>query len=187
MEHSELLRKLVGVLEGLGIPYFVTGSVATILYGEPRLTNDIDVVAAISHLHVRRFIDAFEGSAFYVSEDAVRDAISRNSQFNIVQPTAGVKADIMIPNQSAFNECRFDRTRRLHSEPGLEVTFASPEDVIIKKMEYYKEGASEKHLRDIAGVLKFGGSSLDRAYIERWADRLGLRQIWDSILAKSGL
>jgi len=187
MEHSELLRKLVGVLEDLRIPYFVTGSVATILYGEPRFTNDIDIVAAISPLHVRRFVNAFEGTTFYVSEDAVRDAVSRNGQFNIVEPVAGVKADVMIPNQSAFNESRFDRARRVHSEPDLEVTFASPEDVIIKKMEYYREGGSEKHLRDIAGVLKFGRASVDRAYIERWADRLELRQIWDSILAKSGL
>lgn len=184
MEQSDLLRKLVKVLEDLHVPYFVTGSVATIVYGEPRFTHDINVVVALTPMHVKRFVESFDDAIYYVSEDAVRDAISRHSQFNIVQPGVGAKADVMIPDQSPFNESRFDRVRRVKPEPDLEVTFASPEDVIIKKMEYYQEGGSDKHLRDVAGVLRYCGASIDRTYIERWADRLGLRETWDAIVKR---
>jgi hypothetical protein len=63
---------------------------------------------------------------------------------------------------------------------GRDVTFASPEDVIIKKLAFYREGGSEKHLRDISGVLKVMGNEIDRAYIERWVQRLGLTREWST-------
>lgn len=73
------------------------------------------------------------------------------------------------------------RTRRLRPGKDYEVTFASPEDVILKKMEYYREGGSDKHLRDIAGILKISGAQIDRAYIEDWASRLGVSEIWRQV------
>jgi hypothetical protein len=185
MEPSELLRYAIQVLEKLGLRYFVTGSTATIFYGEPRFTNDIDIVVDLPPGRVEELCAAFPSSEFYVSEEAARRAVSRRGQFNVIHPASGLKLDLMIPAESSFNQSRFARVRRLHPAPDYDAVFASIEDVILKKMEYYREGGSEKHLRDIAGVLKISGGAVDRGYIEDWAERLGLEEIWQTILGSS--
>lgn len=87
----------------------------------------------------------------------------------------------MVADESAFNGSRFGRTRQLKVAPDLAVSFASPEDVILKKLEYYREGGSDKHLGDIAGVLRVMGSEIDHRYITEWALRLGLSQLWRQV------
>ncbi|HEX9731150.1 MAG TPA: hypothetical protein VGG06_04090 [Thermoanaerobaculia bacterium] len=72
--------------------------------------------------------------------------------------------------------------KRVKPEPGYEAYFASAEDVIVKKMDFFRQGGSEKHLRDIAGILKISGDDLDREYIENWAENMGLETIWRTIL-----
>lgn len=182
MELSDLLQKLARTFDELSIPYLVTGSVATIAYGEPRFTNDIDVVVRLSHGQVQALCDAFPVDEFYVSADAVVEAVEHKTQFNILYPKTGLKVDVMVADDSDFNVARFSRTRRLETAPEVGISFASPEDVIIKKLEYYREGGSEKHLRDIAGVVKVVGEDLDRAYIEHWARAMGLEEIWVAVL-----
>lgn len=178
MEQSELLRFCTSVIERLGLRYFVTGSVATIFYGEPRFTNDIDIVVDLPPGRISELREAFPAPDYYVSEESVRGAVSRKGQFNVIHPASGLKVDIMVPSEDAFNRSRFSRVRRLHTAPDYEVTFASPEDVILKKLEYYREGGSEKHLRDIAGVLKISGTQIDFVYLDEWAERLNLLEIW---------
>jgi hypothetical protein len=181
MELFELLQRIVEVLERLHIQYLVTGAVASIAYGEPRLTNDIDIVAAIEEKHIPDVLKAFPPEEFYVSEAAVRNAIRHEGQFNIIHPASGLKVDIIIKQDTPFDNSRFSRVRRIHPTESYQADFASPDDVIIKKMEYYKEGASEKHLRDIAGILKISGETVDRNYVTEWAKRLGLTEIWEAI------
>jgi hypothetical protein len=181
MEPFELLHKMVAVLEGLSVPYLVTGSVAAMAYGEPRLTNDVDIVAALGEKHVPGLLTAFPADEFYIDADMIREAIRSHGQFNIIHPASGLKVDVMIRSDSAFDASRFSRVRRIHPAETFEASFASPEDVIIKKMEYYREGGSEKHLRDITGILKVSGMSVDRNYITDWARRLGLTEIWEAV------
>jgi hypothetical protein len=179
MEQLELQRYVVGVLERLRIDYFVTGSLATILYGEPRFTNDIDIVADIRPEHIVPLLESFPAEEFYLSEDAIRHAIRFRSQVNILHPTSGMKVDLMIPEESEHDRSRFARRRKLHVAPDFEAYYTSPEDVILKKMKYYSDGESEKHLRDIAGMLKIMGNDIDRAYISDWSSRLGLSGVWE--------
>jgi hypothetical protein len=186
MEQSELLRYCTKLLEQLGLRYFVTGSVATIFFGEPRFTNDIDIVVDLPADRISELCGAFPAADFYVSEESVRSAVSRKGQFNIIHPASGLKVDIMVPSEDAFNRSRFSRVRRLRPAPDYEVVFASPEDVILKKLEYYLEGGSEKHLRDIAGVLKISGPEIDFTYIDEWAARLGLYEIWGKVHGAAG-
>lgn len=181
MEPSELLRYATRILERLELRYFVTGSSATIFYGEPRFTNDIDIVLDLPPGRIAELCAAFPAEEFYVSEEAARQAVARRRQFNVIHPASGLKLDLMIPAESAFNRSRFSRIRRLRPAPDYDAAFASVEDVILKKMEYYREGGSDKHLRDIAGVLKISGGEIDRAYVEDWAARLGLEEIWEGI------
>ena len=183
MELSELLRRLTTVLDRLSIPYLITGSMATIAYGEPRLTNDIDVVVALRLEHLDDFCRSFPAPDFYCSAGAVREAIEPHFQFNILHPASGLKVDVMIPDDSEFNRSRLSRGVRLPAGPDMTVWFASPEDAILKKLEYFRAGGSGKHLRDIAGVLKIRGDRLDYAYVEVWAEKLGVLDLWRNVLA----
>ncbi len=184
MEQSELLRFLVTALENLNLSYFITGSTVTIFYGEPRFTNDIDVVVDLPEKQVPAFCRQFPEAEFYLSEEAVRDAIERRSQFNIIHPRSGLKIDVMIPPASEFNTSRFARARRIHAGADWDALFATPEDAIIKKLEYYREGGSDKHLRDIAGVLKTSGPEIDLEYLEFWIQSLELSEVWRSVRQK---
>ncbi|HBI24361.1 MAG TPA: hypothetical protein DDX84_09235 [Nitrospiraceae bacterium] len=184
MELFELLQKVAGILEHLSIPYLVTGSVASMAYGEPRLTNDIDIIAAIEEKHIAGLLSAFSLDEFYISEDMIRDAIKHQGQFNIIHPASGLKVDIIIKRDTPFDSSRFKRLRRIYPAESYQANFSAPEDVIIKKMEFYQEGGSEKHLRDIAGILKVSGNEVDKEYISEWARRLGLTEIWDAVLRR---
>jgi len=186
MEQYNLLKHLVNAFESLCIQYLVTGSVASIFYGEPRFTNDIDVVADIKESHIPGLLRLFPEDEFYISEQAMRDAITDKYQFNIIHPASGLKIDIIICKKDAFDNSRFNRIKKVFPAEDIKANFASPEDVIIMKMRYYKEGESEKHLRDITGILKISGDIIDRKYIENWVNKLGLNDIWKAILDKLG-
>ncbi len=183
MELAELLSRVTGILERLRIPYLVTGSVATIAYGEPRLTNDIDVAVRLLPTQVPALCEAFPEDEFYISREAAMDAVERHGQFNILHPASGLKVDLMVTDDSEFNQTRFGRARWLRITPDLRAAFASPEDVILKKLEYYREGGSDKHLRDIAGVIRITGADLDHRYLAAWAQRMGLAGLWRKALA----
>jgi hypothetical protein len=184
MEPFDLLRILVGTLERLQLDYLVTGSMATIAYGEPRLTNDLDVVIALPIERVESFCDAFPEEDFYLSRDAVRDAVLHRRQFNIIHFASGLKVDVIIPADDDFERSRKQRGKALAIGPDWEARFASPEDVILRKLQYFQKGGSEKHLRDIAGVFKIQGTRLDIGYITEWAERLGVSEIWKELLQR---
>jgi hypothetical protein len=180
---DELLRLAVRVLEGLGLDYLVTGSIATVFYGEPRFTNDIDIVVDLPQARVSDLCRAFPAPEFYVDEEAAGDAVRRCSQFNVVHPKSSLKLDIVVPDPSEFNRSRFARATRVHPAPDYAANFASLEDVILKKMDFYSRGGSDKHLRDIAGVLRVSGERLDVLYVEAWSRRLGLTDLWRALVA----
>lgn len=184
MEPSELLRLTARKFEQMGIPYLVTGSMATIAYGEPRLTNDIDVVADLRPGQVAAFCAAFPEPEFYCPPSYVADAVRKKFQFNILHPESGLKIDVIIATDSTFDRARLSRAVLLQEGPDFAAWFASPEDVILKKLEYYREGGSEKHIRDVLGVLKIRGDRVDRTYIAEWANRLELTEEWNLVLGR---
>jgi hypothetical protein len=178
MEQHELLRHAARCFDKHRIRYFVTGAIAAIAYGEPRLTNDIDIVADIHDDDIPKLKSCYPEDEFYLDEDAARKAIRTQFQFNIIHPASGLKIDVMVSKGDEFDQSRFRRVRRLKPLEDTEVDFASPEDVILKKMTFYKEGQSGKHLRDIAGILKISGEIVDFSYIADWVKKLGLEEIW---------
>jgi len=182
MEQDELLQRAVETLERLNLTYLVTGSMATILYGEPRFTNDIDIVVQLSAKRIGDFVQAFPSDEFYLDDERIRQAVESRGQFNVLHPASGLKIDVIIPEMDEFDRSRFTRARRVRPANDYEATFSSAEDVIVKKLQFHAEGGSDKHLRDIASVLRISGADLDRDYVTEWADRLGLREIWDLIL-----
>jgi hypothetical protein len=180
---AELLRYLVETLESLALDYMIVGSHASIYYGEPRFTQDVDVVVEISSPALPRLLQRFPSPDFYVSEDAAREAIVRRGQFNIIHGASGVKIDIFVGKDTEYDRLRFQRRRRLPLVPGREAYFARAEDVILYKLLYFRQGGSERHLRDVAGILSVSGAELDAVYVSQWAGRLGVLDLWETARA----
>ena len=182
MEQSELLRFAVEALEKMGLRYFVTGSMATIFFGEPRFTNDIDIV-----------VDPSRGSA--LRSLSVPGLLSERgdgpSGSFAARPVQHHPSDLRPQgghddsHRFALQQEPLRESKKIRPAPDFDAAFSSAEDVILKKMEAYREGGSEKHLRDIAGVLKINGAHLDRGYLEDWAERLGTAEIWREVLKRA--
>jgi hypothetical protein len=186
MTEAELLRYVVEAFEALGIDYMISGSQASIYYGEPRFTQDIDIVAHLDAAHVPGLLTRFPPPDFYVAEDAVREAIAAHGQFNIIHPDSGLKVDVIVRKDTPYELTEFARRQRLPAVEGRDACFARPEDVILYKLIYYREGASERHLRDVAGILRVSGDEVDLAYIDEWARRLDLTDVWNAIRRRLG-
>jgi hypothetical protein len=181
MEQTDLLRHVLDVLEHQSIPYMVVGSFASATYGEPRFTYDIDVVVELTERALPGFIAAFPAADFYLSADAIRDAILQRFQFNVVHPASGNKVDFMLARDDEWGRAQMARRRRVRLLPDLEGYTAAPEDVILGKLLYFAEGGSDKHLRDIVGMLRVSGGQIDRADVEKWARTLGVEDAWAAV------
>ena len=164
----------------------LVGSMASAAYGEPRMTKDIDVVVDLREPQVSLLCRAFASDEFYVSEPAALQAVRRKGQFNIIHPKSGNKIDLLILPASAWGQAEFLRRERTRILPDLEGYCARPEDVILGKLMYYREGGSEKHMRDITGILKVSGDAVDREYVSAWAVKMGLAEIWQAVLSRLG-
>jgi len=184
MEPSELLQRFAEVFERLLIPYRVTGSMASIAYGEPRFTNDIDIVAKLTADRVEAFCAAFPAPDFYCSLEAARHAVANRFQFNVLHMPSGLKADVIVAADTPFEESRFARGQRLPTDQLHEAWFASAEDVILKKLLYFQEGGSEKHLRDIVGILKVQADAIEHDYLAKWVAQLGLTAEWHLVQSR---
>jgi hypothetical protein len=178
MDQLEFFRHVIRILHASGLRYMVVGSFASGFWGEPRATYDVDVVIALAASDVPRLAALFPPNEFYYSPEAAHDAIRRSSQFNVIHPESGNKIDLMVQSAEAWGQVQLSRRRLLPFEPGLEVYIAAPEDIILSKLLYYQEGGSEKHLRDIAGMLKLRKSEMDMAYLAEWAGRLHVEREW---------
>lgn len=185
MEPSDLLVRVACELDRMGVEYFTTGSMATIFFGEPRLTNDVDVVVRLDLNNLPNFSDAFPAEEFYCSAPMIESAVRHKKQFNIIHPASGLKADVIISDGSEFDRSRFARRTSFELEDGKHIWFTTPEDVILKKLFYYNEGQSEKHIRDILGVLKIQQDSIDFDYMTQWATQLSLLKLWQEVLAEA--
>jgi predicted nucleotidyltransferase len=172
----------VDILEEQGITYLLVGSLASGAYGEPRLTHDIDVVVELRPDQAAKLCKAFPSPEYYVSEKAAQEAVAAGGQFNVIHPASGNKIDFMIARRDAWGRSQISRRRREQILPGRPGYTAAPEDVILGKLWYYHEGGSEKHLRDIAGMLQVSGDEIDKEYINHWAQQLGLTEHWQAVL-----
>jgi hypothetical protein len=181
MSQQELLKRVVEVLDGAGIDYMVTGSLASSMQGEPRATHDIDIVVALAPDAVGRLVQAFPPPDFYLAEQAVRDALRQQTMFNLLSLAAGEKVDFWILTREPFDESRFAR-KRVESLLGLPLKVSAPEDTILAKLRWAKlSGGSEKQLTDALRVYEVQGEKLDLAYLQRWADQLGVQDLWQRL------
>ncbi len=187
MEQIELIQHTVLLLEKLATPYALVGSWGSGIYGEPRFTRDVDIVLDLPISAVPAFCQAYPPDEYYLSEEAVRSAIRSRFQFNVLHPKSGNKVDFILTTASKWNNLQLTRRRRVQLT-GEGISFladvAAPEDIILGKLWYHSLGGGDRHLRDIAGILRVTGDGVDRAEVHRWAAELGYLDVWQQIVAK---
>jgi hypothetical protein len=180
MPEANLFLMFTQRLNALGVPYMVSGSVAVIIYGEPRLTHDVDLIVLLDREHIARLPEVFPLAEFYCPPTEVIEVEAAREQrghFNIIHQETGFKADIYLSGQDPLHPWGLARARRLEVE-GQVVVVAPPEYVIVRKLEYYREGGSEKHLRDIRSMLDTSPDAIDRAHLEQQITTRGLQEAW---------
>lgn len=175
MTFAELLASIIGRLDRAGIPYMVTGSLASSYHGEPRATRDVDIVIDPEPEALSTFVDDLRGAAFYVDPDVALDALAKRSQFNAIGPDAS-KVDFIIRRDRPFSHEEFSRRRRADLL-GTAGYVTSAEDLILVKLEWAAASGSDRQLADVAAILSIAGP-LDSAYIDRWAGVLGVADTW---------
>jgi hypothetical protein len=177
------LFQFVEPLERVGVAYAIVGSVASSVYGEPRATNDVDLLIQLSRADAGKLANAFPEAEFYVPPREVIEielGRSQGGHINVIALETMMKADFypVSPAEAAW----FARRRALEIA-GKKLWFAIPEAVIVHKLRFFREGGGEKHLRDIRGMLLVEGNAIDRALIESAVADLALTEEWR--LAKS--
>jgi hypothetical protein len=169
------------VLDQLQIPYALVGSMASGVYGEGRMTADIDILIDLQPEKSTPLCQAFSPDEFYVSENAAREAIRFRKQFNVIHVASGNKIDFMLPLDTEWGRTQMQRRRLEQIFPSTPGYVAAPEDVILSKMRYYNEGHSDKHLRDITSMMRILGNDLNYPFLDHWADELGVEHVWHAI------
>lgn len=163
------LRDVCARLDGAGIAYMLTGSLAMSFYARPRMTRDIDLVVALEVVQVPQLIAAL-GADYHADGDAIGAAMRGARPWNIIHLPSVVKIDLIPRKNTSYRHAEFERRRRVDLA-GLPLWIVSVEDLIISKLEWSRESRSEQQRRDVKLLLE---SPLDRAYLDEWAARLGL-------------
>ena len=164
----------------MGVRYLVGGSVASSLLGLPRATLDADMVADLEPSHVGPLVEAL-GEAFYADEDAIREAVRLRKSFNVIHLPTAFKVDVFVMRHDAYSQTEMDRriVLVLSEGPDRTLAVATAEDMVLQKLDWFRRGGgvSDRQWNDVVGLIKTRGTSLDRAYLDRWASALDLEAL----------
>ena len=179
---SAVLAGAVRILDELGIAYLIGGSFASSAHGESRLTQDADVVIDLRPEQLEALAARLEPD-FYLNRDAMREALNERRSFNAIHLDSAFKIDFFVLGAAPFDREEFARRSplRVPELGGATLVFKTPEDTVLRKLEWYRSGGevSEQQWRDVVGVLRFVGDRLDQAYLDRWAATLGVTDLLD--------
>lgn len=185
MEPMRIAHRVTKLFEDSGIEYFVGGSVASTIHGEPRFTQDVDLVVRLEAHHIPG-LQANLGEDFYSSEVALREAVDRRSCANLIHISTGFKIDLMISRERPFEYSRFERKQRIQDQESA-FWVSCPEDTVLVKLEWYRDGGevSERQWRDVQTVL-MAQENLDLKYLSRWAAELEIVDLLERSLSDAG-
>jgi len=186
-ESIAVTLQVIDVLEALGVPYAIGGSLASALHGMARATLDSDLVADLQPTQVPAFVHQLQ-EQFYVDEMVVANAIQRHTSFNLIHLETMFKVDIFIPKERPFDQQRLNRriSEKVADDSDEQICILSPEDTILAKLDWFRLGGevSERQWRDILGVMKTQQAALDTDYLKQWAENLGVSDLLQQALAE---
>jgi hypothetical protein len=186
----EVTLKVIKVFEKIGIAYHIGGSLASSAFGIARSTLDVDIVAEIKPDQAS---DIYENlrEEFYVDAEMILSAIQKQSSFNLIHLETLFKVDVFPLKNNPFDQQAFSRRLQkvLSEDASRQLFFATPEDIILHKLTWYKTGeeVSDRQWIDIQGVLKVQGSQLDMTYLNRWAKELSVSELLRKSLDEAGI
>ena len=187
-EPIEVTLKVTGIFEQLGVSYVIGGALASTLYGMVRTTQDSDIVAEMRREHIQPFVSALQDE-FYIDEEMIADSIQHNSSFNIIHRETMFKVDVFIPRPRPFLRSQLARAQKqtFTFETEVSAKFASPEDTILSKLEWYRMGGevSDRQWRDVLGVLKTRENELDLDYLHKWAKELKISNLLERAIKET--
>ena len=183
MDQKEFVARITRNLDAANIPYMIAGSTGSGYHGEMRTTHDVDIVIDPTREQLEGLIQSL-GADYYVSPEAAREALAHRSMFNLIDFSTGWKADLIIRKDRPFSREEFGRKKAVPYLGGS-VWMASPEDVILSKLEWAKVTPSERQLRDALGVALVQWSHLDQAYLRHWAHELGVEESLEQLLREA--
>ena len=180
---------IADALTRLGVSYVIGGSFASSVHGEPRSTNDVDVVADLRLSHVDAFVAMIDTDC-YVSREAVVDAVRDGGAFNVIHKPSAVKVDIFVAGSDAFDHERLARRMPVafsSDRDAVTLFVDTAEDTILRKLEWYRRGgeSSERQWRDVVGIAYAQAPRLDYAYMRQWAARLGISDLTERLFAST--
>lgn len=185
----ELTLRVVRTLEELGIPYVLGGSLASSLVGEPRATADIDLAIRIGADQVAALVRALSRD-FYISEEAVQDAVRRGTSFNMVHLESVTKVDLFVLGDDVLDRRQLERRVRVlvTEDPPQQLWIGSAEDQILRKLAWYRAGGqvSDRQWRDVIGILAVQSDRLDLEELRTAAGALGLSDLLEQAIAEGG-
>jgi len=182
------LEKLIGAIAAAfkdgGIEYVIVGSNASMIWGEPRMTSDVDIIAQISPEKIDTLAATLKKPRFVLDDVAAKEIVRTGQTFNIIDMETGLKVDITAKTDARFDDSLFERRQLCEYPGGFSAYIASPEDTILSKLLFYQISGSDKHLRDVAGILAVSGNILDMDYLNRWAKELAVFDLLSQIAEK---
>lgn len=174
IEQKKFLEKLIFILESTGVPYAVCGSLSSGLHGQPRATNDADIIIAPTQDQFAKLLKSLE-TGYYVSSEAAFEAMKIRSMFNVIDNELGWKADLIFRQDNPYQLSKFNRRVRAKLM-GIDLWILSPEDVILSKLDWSKDSGSDLQFRDAFGVIKLQWDKLNWEYLRHWAKELGIEK-----------
>lgn len=186
MSVTDVFHRITSALGEAGITYMLAGSFASAYYGAPRTTQDIDLVITASSDQLRTFVRLLSKDQYSVDLDTALEARKPQSLFNAVDMATGWKIDLIIRKSRPFSNGEF-RRRKLVNLQGRSLFVASAEDVVVSKLERAKLAHTQRHIEDVAGILRMQWDSLDRAYLEKWILELRIETEWNDAPRAAGV
>jgi hypothetical protein len=181
MQQHELIEFFIRPLENAGLSYMVTGSVAAIFYGEPRLTHDIDIVIHLFVKDINLFRTLFPEKDFYCPPPEVLHVELLRTQFghfNLIHHETGFKADCYPASKDPLHLWALKKRKRVALSDTLSVWLAPIEYVIVRKLQYFRDGGSQKHIEDIRKMLLVSGETVDTNFLTEEIASMGLQAQW---------
>jgi hypothetical protein len=184
-EALQVTLLVTNLLDELGVPYVIGGSMASIIHGMLRTTMDVDIVADLQPEQVAPFVTGLQ-DAFYADEQMIQQAIQQRGSFNLIHLSTMFKVDIFIPKGRPFDQQQLNRriAEPVGPDSAEQIWVLSAEDVILAKLDWFRLGGevSERQWRDILGVLKTQQATLDIDYLQQWAQSLGVADLMEHAL-----